>query len=215
MGKQRKIGIYSGSFNPIHIGHLALANWLAEYTDLEEIWFVVSPQNPFKQQQTLMPDEFRLQLVREAIGDYPRFRVCDVELRLPRPSYTIDTLAALSAHHGDCEFHLIIGSDNWKVFNLWFNPQRLIAENKLIIYPRPGFDVNTDLVLHPHRDYRGERHPFLPPRKHLEIRGANGNVDAGIIPSFTCLARRFNTGIVARPMFNPAIHCRNYCASHV
>ena len=141
MGKQRKIGIYSGSFNPIHIGHLALANWLCEYTELAEIWFVVSPQNPFKMQQELLPDEFRLQMVYDAIGDYPRFRVSDVELRLPRPSYTIDTLTALSRLHPDCEFHLIIGSDNWAHFGSWKMAGEILARYNLIIYPRPGYPM--------------------------------------------------------------------------
>ena len=93
---QKEIGIYSGSFNPIHIGHLALANWLCEYTSLDEIWFLVTPQNPFKSESELMDDAFRLRLVELAIADYPKFRASNFEFHLPRPSYTIDTLHALT-----------------------------------------------------------------------------------------------------------------------
>lgn len=141
MGNKRKTGIYSGSFNPVHIGHLALANWLCEYTDLEEIWFVVSPQNPLKQQEDLMPDELRLQMVRDAIGDYPKFRASDIERQLPRPSYTIDTLETLSRQHPDREFHLIIGSDNWAHFGCWKRAGEILANFFLIIYPRPGYPM--------------------------------------------------------------------------
>ena len=102
--QKKKIGIYSGSFNPIHIGHLALANWLCEYTDMDEIWFLVTPQNPFKKNMDLMEDNMRLELVRRAVEDYPKFKVSDFEFSLPKPSYTIHTLRALSKNYPDYDF---------------------------------------------------------------------------------------------------------------
>lgn len=143
MGKQ-KTGIFSGSFNPIHIGHLALANYLCEFEGLDELWFMVSPQNPLKEQADLWPDELRLKLVQLSIQGYPKFRASDFEFHLPRPSYTIDTLDKLKATYPDREFILIIGSDNWTLFNQWREPERIVSENKLLIYPRPGFDIKKD-----------------------------------------------------------------------
>lgn len=136
-----KTGIFSGSFNPIHIGHLALANYLCEYEGLDEVWFVVSPHNPLKNQAELMSDEFRLKLVELSIAGYSRFKASDVEFHLPRPSYTIHTLDKLKQLHPNREFHLIIGSDNWNLFSRWYQSQRILAENHLLIYPRPGHPI--------------------------------------------------------------------------
>lgn len=146
----KKVGIYSGSFNPIHIGHLALANWLCEYTPLDEIWFLVTPQNPFKSETELMNDEFRLELVQYAIADYPKFKASDFEFHLPKPSYTIDTLHTLSNTCTDCLFHLIIGSDNWMKFAYWKDSEKLLAEYPIIIYPRKGFPIDKKAIKHPH-----------------------------------------------------------------
>ncbi len=145
MGKEnnkKRIGIFGGSFNPIHIGHLALANYLCEYGGLDGVWFLVSPQNPLKQHYGLLDDQSRLELAQLAIMGYEKFRVPDFEFRLPRPSYTYNTLKALKEAFPENEFHLIIGSDNWKVFDLWHEPEKLIAENRLIVYPRPGYGLN-------------------------------------------------------------------------
>ena len=144
-----RIGLFSGSFNPIHIGHLALANWLCEFGEVDEVWFVVSPRNPFKEGQMLMDNHLRLRLVREAIGDYPRFRASDVEFHLPLPSYTIHTLDKLRGEYPAHEFHLIIGSDNWAGFYRWREAERILAEHHLIIYPRPGYPVEA-ATLPPH-----------------------------------------------------------------
>lgn len=141
-----KTGIFSGSFNPIHIGHLALANYLCEYEGLDEIWFMVTPQNPLKTQDELWSDELRLRLVELCISDYPHFRASDFEFHLPRPSYTIHTLDCLKETYPDREFHLIIGSDNWQRFGCWRESERIIAENQLLVYPRPGYPVNKDLL---------------------------------------------------------------------
>lgn len=142
--KRLKTGIFSGSFNPIHIGHLALANYLCEFGGLDEIWFMVSPHNPIKQQADLWPDELRLHLVQLAIEGYPHFRASDFEFHLSRPSYTIHTLDRLKETYPDRDFHLIIGSDNWLNFDRWCESERIIAENRILIYPRPGFPVNKD-----------------------------------------------------------------------
>ena len=137
MNKQ-EIGLFSGSFNPIHVGHLMLASYLCEFTRLEEIWFVVTPHNPLKESAELLDDELRLQMVRLALEDYERMRVSDVEFHMPRPSYTIDTLSKLSHTHPDKNFTLIIGGDNWTYFNRWKAYQRLIDTVPILIYPRLG-----------------------------------------------------------------------------
>ena len=145
----RKIGIYSGSFNPIHIGHLALANYLCEFEGLDEVWFLVTPHNPLKEQADLMDDAFRLRLVAEAVAGYARFRASDFEFHLPRPSYTIHTLEALCRSYPDDEFTLIIGSDNWLCFDRWYAADRIISEYRLLVYPRPGYPVEES-QLPPH-----------------------------------------------------------------
>lgn len=138
-----KTGIFGGSFNPIHIGHLALANYLCEYGGLDEVWFLVSPHNPLKQQADLWDDQLRLELVRLAVAGYPRFRVSDVEFRLPRPSYMIHTLDCLQQTHPDREFVLVVGADNWSLFPRWYKSDEILSRFRLLVYPRPGYPVDA------------------------------------------------------------------------
>lgn len=142
-----KTGIFGGSFNPIHIGHLALANYLCEYTDLDEVWFIVSPQNPFKAQASdLWDDELRLELARLAVEDYPKFQVCDIEFQLPRPSYMVSTLEALQTAHPEREFTLIIGADNWVSFPRWKASDVILSRHSLMVYPRPGYEIDESTL---------------------------------------------------------------------
>ncbi|MDR0745139.1 MAG: nicotinate-nucleotide adenylyltransferase [Mediterranea sp.] len=138
-----KTGIFSGSFNPVHIGHLSLANYLCEYEGLDEIWFVISPLNPLKLTKNLLNENKRLELVRVAIAGYPKFRASDVELMLPRPSYTIRTLEHLRNVHPDRDFTLIIGSDNWNFFDRWKESDRIIDRFNILIYPRRTYPIDN------------------------------------------------------------------------
>ena len=129
-------GLFFGSFNPVHIGHMAIANYITEYSSVKELWFVVSPHNPLKKKNTLLGDRDRLWLTELAIGDDPRFRVSDVEFSLPQPSYTIDTLAWLSEKYPSRRFTLIMGEDNLVTLHKWKNPETLVKQYPIIVYPR-------------------------------------------------------------------------------
>lgn len=137
---KRQIGLFFGSFNPIHNGHLMLANYIVEYTDLDSIWFVVSPQNPFKDKDSLLDDNHRLEMLKMAIQNDEHFEVCDIEFDMPKPSYTIDTLNRLSELHPDAEFYLICGMDNLNKFNKWKNYQDILDNYHLLVYPRKNYD---------------------------------------------------------------------------
>lgn len=142
-----RTGIYGGSFNPIHTAHLSLARSLIRQGLLDELWYVVSPQNPFKQQATdLLPDEVRLHLTRLAVADEPNIKVSDVEMHLPRPSYMANTLAVLREKYPDREFILVIGADNWLAFERWYHWQEILAQHSLIVYPRPGYPIDASTL---------------------------------------------------------------------
>ncbi|QRR02897.1 nicotinate (nicotinamide) nucleotide adenylyltransferase [Dyadobacter sandarakinus] len=132
-----KIGLFFGSFNPIHIGHLIIANTMATQTDLEQIWFVVSPQNPFKKNSSLLHEFDRYDLVQRAISDNAFFKVSDIEFHMPKPSYTIDTIARLQEKYPQHEFRLIIGEDNLAQFPNWKNHDKILEYTGLYVYPRP------------------------------------------------------------------------------
>jgi len=138
---KKQIGIFSGSFNPIHVGHLILANYMAEFTTLDEVWLLVSPYNPLKEKDDLLDDKTRLKMTEIALEDYDYLNASDFEFNLPRPSYTINTLDKLSTDFPDCIFTLIIGGDSWLDFHRWKDFDRLRREYNIIIYPRLGEDV--------------------------------------------------------------------------
>lgn len=134
--RKEKIGLYFGSFNPIHYGHLILANSIAENGDFDKIWFVVSPLNPLKKQSSLLDNNTRLHLVEMAIEDNPRFRACNIEFSLPIPSYTINTLTYLNEKYPDKDFSLIIGQDNLCSFKKWKNYNEILKYYNIVVYPR-------------------------------------------------------------------------------
>ena len=132
-----KTGLYFGSFNPIHIGHIAIAGYLTEFTDLSQVWFIVSPHNPLKKKETLLPDHQRLHMTRLGIGDNDKLKASDIEFKLPIPSYTIDTLAYLKDKHPGNEFCLVMGEDNLYTLHKWKNIEDLINNYSIYVYPRP------------------------------------------------------------------------------
>ena len=144
----KKIGIYSGSFNPIHHGHVILANYLVEFSDLDELWFVVTPQNPLKKKDDLLDDDERLKMVQLALGNDPRFHVSDIEMHLPTPSYTINTLTSLSEQNPDAEFVFICGMDSLQNFKNWREYQRILDNYELLVFPREGYD-GGELINYP------------------------------------------------------------------
>ena len=140
----KKIGLFFGSFNPIHIGHLILANYILENSDMEELWFVVSPQNPFKDKKSLLSDHNRLDMVQLAIKNYPKIRVSNVEFSLPKPSYTIDTLTYLHKKYPEISFSLIMGEDNLESLGKWKNSEKLLENHHIIVYRRVFVEEKKD-----------------------------------------------------------------------
>ena len=136
-----KIGLYFGSFNPVHIGHLIIANHAVNETGLNQVWFVVSPQNPFKQSASLLNEYHRLHLIKSAIDGENNLRASNVEFGLPRPSYTVDSLAYLKEKHPDHEFSILMGSDGFQNLDKWKNYEVIVANHSIYIYKRTGFDV--------------------------------------------------------------------------
>lgn len=137
------IGIFSGSFNPIHAGHFILANFITEFTDMDEVWFLVTPQNPLKDNQILVDQHFRLEMVKRAVADYPKLKASDFEFSLPQPSYTINTLEKLSSVYPKHQFTLIVGADNWATFDKWYNYQKILDNYNIYVYPR----LNSSVVI--------------------------------------------------------------------
>lgn len=131
-----KIGLYFGTFNPIHVGHLVIANHMAEFTDLEQVWLVVTPHNPLKDKSSLLNDRHRFNLVQEAIFDNPKLKVSDVEFKLPKPNYTISTLTYLQEQYPKHEFSLIMGEDNLRSFHKWYNQEVILENHAIYVYPR-------------------------------------------------------------------------------
>jgi nicotinate-nucleotide adenylyltransferase len=131
-----KIGLYFGTFNPIHIGHLVIANHLAEYSDLNQIWFVVTPQSPFKIKQSMLDNYQRLEMVYRATKEYDKLKPSDIEFNLPQPNYTVNTLAYLQEKYPKHEFSLIMGEDNLKGFHKWKNYEWILLNHKIYVYPR-------------------------------------------------------------------------------
>ena len=136
------IGIFGGSFNPIHKGHVALARQLLRRAQLDEVWFLVSPQNPLKPQSSLLDDNMRLEMARLALKDEPHLVASDYEFHLPRPSYTWNTLQHLSQDYPQHRFTLLIGADNWQLFGQWRNSSEIIENYPIVIYPRDGYPVD-------------------------------------------------------------------------
>jgi nicotinate-nucleotide adenylyltransferase len=135
-----KIGLYFGSFNPIHNGHLIIANYIIQNTDLDQVWFVISPQNPLKKSTTLLNEYHRLYLVQVSIEDEPALKASDIEFRLPKPSYTIDTLTYLTEKFPSHQFSVILGSDSYQNLPEWKNYQQLLSNYTVYVYERPGFN---------------------------------------------------------------------------
>lgn len=132
----KKVGLYFGSFNPIHVGHLIIANYMTAFAEMDEIWFIVSPQSPFKNKDVLVDQNHRLKMVQLATFDNEKFIVSDVEFNMPKPSYTIDTLEVLSSEYKDCEFHIIMGEDNLLDLHRWKGFEEIIRNYPILVYPR-------------------------------------------------------------------------------
>ncbi len=147
----KKVGIFCGSFNPIHNGHVALADYIARNSDVDEVWLVVSPLNPLKRTiaDTLAPNEQRLDMVRLALRSCERLRASDIEFSLPLPNYTINTLNALKSKYPETDFSLIIGADNLALFERWKDSDVIMSNFDMLVYPRPGVDLDSLMQKYP------------------------------------------------------------------
>ncbi len=145
---KKKVGLYFGTFNPIHAGHLIIANYMVEFSDLDEVWMVVTPHNPFKKKSSLLDNHHRLEMVYKACEDYPKLRPSDIEFNLPQPNYTVNTLVQLEEKHPDTSFSLIMGEDNLKSFHKWKNYEVILEQYSIYVYPR----ISNGLVENQFRD---------------------------------------------------------------
>ncbi len=145
------IGLYFGTFNPIHVGHLVIANHMVEFSDLDEIWMVVTPHNPFKKKSSLLADNHRLQLVQIATEDYPKLKVSNIEFKLPQPNYTVNTLAHISEKHTKHIFNLIMGEDNLASFHKWKNYEAILENHHVYVYPRLHKDTIPETQFDTHK----------------------------------------------------------------
>ena len=155
-----KVGLFFGSFNPIHVGHLIIANHLAEHSDLDQVWFVVTPHSPFKKKNTLLDDNHRYQMVDRATDDYPKLRATDIEFKLPQPNYTINTLTYLEEKYSDYEFCLIMGKDNLNNFHKWKNHELILERHEIYVYPRLGKE-NMETKFENHKKIRFINAPIM------------------------------------------------------
>ena len=147
----KRIGLFGGSFNPVHLGHTALAAYVCEQRMVDEVWMMVSPQNPLKQNLELLDEQRRLAMMQLAVAPYPALKACDFEFHLPRPSYTYHTLQALRAAYPDYAFSLIIGEDNWQHFHRWYRGDDILRETPIIVYPRDSVEgaIQTGNIAEP------------------------------------------------------------------
>lgn len=148
MSSTKSVALYFGTFNPVHIGHMAMANYIVSQGPVQSLWFVVTPQNPLKASSGLLPDYQRLELLRRAVGDDLRFRVSDVEFKLPKPNYTAYTLMKLKESHPNHRFWLVMGADNLQTFHKWKNQDYILNNHRILMLPRPGYD-GGEWVNHP------------------------------------------------------------------
>ena len=137
-----KIGLFFGSFNPMHIGHKVIASYLVDFTNLDKVMFVVSPQNPLKQKISLLDQYHRLQIIRSEIEDNSKLEVTDIEFDMPKPSYTIDTLVRLKEKYPENNYSIIMGSDNLQNFHKWKNYEQILEDYSVYVYPRPGYEIS-------------------------------------------------------------------------
>lgn len=142
--KKQEIGLFFGTFNPIHIGHLAIANYIVEFTDIRELWFVVTPQSPWKKKSNLLPDRQRQHMIELAIEKHYKFKVSDIEFKMPKPNYTINTLTWLIDKYPTKKFSLIIGGDNLQHFKKWKNWEKILENHKVYVYKRKEYIENVD-----------------------------------------------------------------------
>ena len=131
-----KVGLFFGTFNPIHIGHLIIANYIVEFSDLDEVWFVITPQSPFKQKKSMLPNHHRLAMANIAVEEFPKLKTSDIEFKLPQPNYTINTLIHIEEKYPNHQFCLIMGEDNLKGFHKWKNHETILQNYELYVYPR-------------------------------------------------------------------------------
>ena len=187
-----RIAIYSGSFNPIHLGHTALAGFLTENNLVDEVWFVVSPCNPLKEQKDLLDEYLRLDMLMLAIQGNPRFKASDIEFTMPIPSYSIDTLNKLKEDYPEHSFKLIIGSDNALVFDQWKNYSELLENFEILVYPRRGYDFEEVRLLYPQMKLLDTPYYDISSTEIRQLLAENKNVSSLLHPAVLAFIQENN-----------------------